>query len=223
VTFRPYVGAVPPCSGKAQKGTSYVQAALLDRFDKSFDYGIYNCRPLTTDASTPSIHSDGRAGDLGFPVTNGQPHAQGFAAVEVLRANAWELGLMGIIWNRTRYDWRTPWGRKYTGPSPHIDHIHYEQEPGVAANLSLDRAYYLIGDEMPFTPAEEKALIALAPYASVLSVLGKGLLSPGPSTGKVGNGESLIHMLETYRMVALEPPAISALDHLAMKSRLLGQ
>lgn len=221
MTFHPYVAAVPPCSGKAQKGTSYLQAALLERFDASFDYGIYNCRALTTNAAVPSIHSDGRAGDLGFPdaVTKKRtpvksPHPQGFIAVEILRVNAWDLGIMGIIWNRRRWSARNPWGAVYNGPNPHVDHVHFEQEPNLATNLSLDDVYDLIGDPpMSFTAAQE----------ATLKMLADALTKPGPTTGRVGNGESLIHVLEVHRLVAAEIPAISPLDHNAIRTRLLGQ
>lgn len=213
MAFRAYVPAVPPCSGKAQKGTSYLQAALLDRFESAFDYGIYNCRPLTTDAAKPSIHSDGRAGDLGFKVSNGQPHADGFTAVEILRANAWDLGIMGIIWDRRRWDARTPWGRAYTGPNPHIDHIHFEQEPNLAAGLTKDDAYRMIGDpQMSFTPQQE----------ATLKMLADALVKPGPTTGHVGDGKSLLHVLEVHRLVAKDA-GVSGLDHEKIKAHLLGQ
>lgn len=234
--FWPYVPAYPPCSGRPMPGTAAIQVALLERFDRSFDYGIYNCRPLTTDASKPSIHSDGRAGDLGFPdgwtgqrrpVTN--PHPQGYLAAELLRANAAELGIMGIIWNRRRWDYRSPWGRNYTGPNPHIDHVHYEQHPTLASTLTVGLAASLIGEpEMAFTPQEEAALKRIAPYASRLEGLITSLFEPGPTTGAIGNEKSLLHVLEVHRLVArgvVDDPAdnLSGDDHIRIAARLLGQ
>lgn len=223
MSFWPYVAAYPPCSGRALPGTANLQLAILDRFDRSLDFGIYNCRPSTTSPNVPSIHSDGRAGDVGFPVYNGQPHAQGFALVELLRRHSSTLGIMGIIWNRRRFDWRTPWGREYTGPSPHVDHVHWEQTPSIAWSLTAATADRLIGEQpMAFTPQEEQALRRLAPYADILALLGQGLNSPGPTTGKVGNGYSLIHLLEVHRIVS-DKTGVSPTDHLNLATRLLGQ
>jgi hypothetical protein len=187
VSFWPYIPAVAPCSGKAQKGTANLQQAILDRFDRALDYGIYNCRPLTTNASVPSIHSDGRAGDTGFPVVGGKAHAQGFALVEVLKANAHELGIMGIIWNRLRWSAKSPMGGKYTGPNPHIDHVHWEQVPSIAVSLTLDDAYRLIGfEEAEMTlkvPDRGNAVRAiqqaLNKWQPALNVVEDGIYGPG--------------------------------------------
>lgn len=211
MTFRLYVPAVPPCSGKAQTGTRNLQAAILHRFEYATPLGIYNCRPVSGGVK-PSIHSDGRAGDTGFPVEGGRPHWQGYLLVEQLRQNAWDLGVMGIIWNRRRWDWRTPWGRTYNGPNPHFDHVHWEQEPNLAQTLSLETARRLIGEPpMSFTSNEE----------AVLKLLVQGLTSPGPSTGKVGNGLSLIHVLETYRITASRS-GTDPTDHSRLAEQILG-
>lgn len=216
MTFHRYVAAYPPCSGRPLPGSANLQQALLTRFERSLDYGIYNCRPLTTNLVVPSIHSDGRAGDLGFPVVGGLPHVHGYLAVGLLIAFAWPLGIMGIIWDGRRWDFRSPEGRAYNGPNPHIDHVHWEQIPSLGQTLTYESAYRLIGEPMAsFTPQEIDALIRLAPYADTLVTLSKGLLLPGPSTGKVGNGFSLIHLLEAYRIVAVNA-GLDPTDHRAM-------
>lgn len=226
--FWPYVAAYPPCSGRALPGSARLQEGILDRFEASFDYGIYNCRPSTSNPAAPSIHSDGRAGDDGFPdgrtgartpVTT--PHYQGFILCELLRANAFELGIQGIIWNHRRFDYRTPWGRNYTGPNPHTDHVHWEQHPGLAVSLSEDTVDRIVRSQTMFTPQQEAALKELATYGTILTQLGKGLNTPGPTTGRVGNGLSLIHVLEAYRLVAANAN-LSPLDHAGI-ARLLGQ
>lgn len=216
MTFRVYVPAYPPCSGKAQPGTLNVQRAILQRFDVSENLGVYSCRPIVG-GSAPSIHSDGRAGDVGFP----RLHWQGYQLVETLRLHAWDLGVMGIIWDRRRWDWRTPWGRSYAGADPHTTHVHWEQEPTLARTLTWPTANRLIGENMSFTSQEEAALKRLAPYGDILTLLGQGLNTPGPTTGKVGNGYSLIHVLETYRVLAANS-GIDPTDHQSL-ARLLGQ
>lgn len=211
MTFHRYVPAYPPCAGRAQTGTRNLQAAILHHLDAGYDLGIYNCRPSSGSPNVPSIHSDGRAGDTGFPVLNGQPHREGFLLVELLRLNAWDLGVMGIIWDRRRFDWRTPWGRRYTGPNPHVDHVHWEQEPDLAHTLSLETADRLIGGTM-FTNSEE----------ALLKTLAQAIMSPGPTTGKIGNGLSLLHVLETYRVTA-DMAAVDPVDHRLLAARILGQ
>lgn len=220
--FWPYVGAYPPCSGRPLTGTARLQEGILDFYSYALDYGIYNCRSSTSDPNSASIHSDGRAGDVGFPVTNGQPHFQGYALCAVLRDNAYDLGLQGIIWNQRRYDARTPWGRTYTGPNPHTDHVHWEQHPTLALGLTVATVDRIIRKEaMAFTAQEETILKIVATYGTILTTLAKGLNTPGPTTGRIGDGMSLIHVLETYRLVALNA-GVSALDHQAM-ARILGQ
>lgn len=234
LTFWPYVPAYPPCSGKPLAGSANLQLACLERFESSFDYGIYNCRAMTTDSSTPSIHSDGRAGDVGFPdavtgerlVTN--PHPDGFVLLELLRSNAFDLGIMGIIWNRRRWDARTPWGREYFGPNPHINHVHWEQTPLIAGSLLLANARKLIG-ELPvaFTPQEEDALKRIAPYAKFLGELAAAIAGPGPVTGARGQPLSLLHVLETHRLVARQigvgGDKHEAIAEALLSGRLLGQ
>lgn len=219
MTFHRYVPAYPPCSGRPLPGSANLQLALLTRFETASDYGIYNCRPLTTNFAVPSIHSDGRAGDLGFPVVGGVAHVHGYLAVGLLIAFAWPLGVMGVIFDRRRWDWRSPNGRDYYGPNPHLDHVHWEQIPSLGQTLTWESAYRLIGEPMNFTPEEIQALIRLAPYADTLVALSRGLLGPGPTTGKVGSGFSLIHVLESYRVVS-QIAGIDPTDHRAMAAWL---
>lgn len=112
---------------------------------------------------------------------------------------------------KTAWQWRP-----YTGPNDHRKHMH--------VSIGIDdstKAWPIEEAEMAFTPEEEAALKALAPYASTLADLGKALINPGPTTTKKGNGQSLLHVLETYRLVASNA-SISPFDHNAL-ARLLGQ
>lgn len=187
--FWPYVAATPPCSGRPMIGTARLQLGILNRFDRALDYGIYNCRSSTSNAAVPSIHSDGRAGDTGFPVSSGQPHAQGFQLLELLRTNATYLGIMGIIWDRRRFDARTPWGRAYTGPNPHVDHVHWEQHPTLAVSLTTETVNRMIGylsEEEEVTlkpPARGNAVRAIQKALNIfqptLAVAEDGIYGPG--------------------------------------------
>lgn len=111
----------PACSGKAQPGTVDLLKYLMNKYPGTFSLGVYNCR-------LPSLHSCGKALDLGIPLVGGKANtALGDPIVVFLDQWANEFGLMGQIWNRVRYDLKTPKGRVYTGPHPHHDHNHIEQ------------------------------------------------------------------------------------------------
>lgn len=143
--FHPYE-SFKSCTGIAQLGTRNLSHACArwPLANTGGAYGIYNCRP-------PSLHGEGRALDIGFP---GVANPAGTALAQALIFNAWNLGLMGVIWNRTRWSARHPEGYPYTGPSPHLDHIHVEQTWFAARDhpLTLNVAYIVLAvpeeDEM---------------------------------------------------------------------------
>lgn len=100
----------------------------MNRYPRTYSLGVYNCR-------LPSLHSCGKALDLGIPLIGGKANtALGDPIVQFLDQFANEFGLMGQIWNRVRYDLKTPRGRVYTGPHPHHDHNHIEQRLWHAQN-----------------------------------------------------------------------------------------
>jgi hypothetical protein len=139
--------------------------AINDVWDDSTSLGIYNCRPVRG-GTTRSIHSEGRAIDIGFPVLENEhgfeyANPLGHQLLKVLLKNAWGLGLQAIIWDRRWYSRSYPTGRDYNGVNPHIDHLHIEQAWNGALNLSLSTAYDLVGD-MAFTPEQEQILKELA-------------------------------------------------------------
>jgi hypothetical protein len=72
-----------------------------------------------------------------------------------------------------------------------------------------------------FTPEEVAALKGLAPYSDFLVALSKAILGPGPTTGRMGNPLSLLHILETYRRTA-DQSGISPVDHESLARRILG-
>ena len=154
--FRPYESVGTVCTGFARPGTKNLLTAANDLWDYSMSFGIYNCR-LSTAGSQLSMHAEGRAADIGFPVIAGEPHPTAYDLFGVLRTNAWELGIQYIIFDRRSYSKAYPWGKPYLGPNPHIDHLHVEQTREAAGSLSLDAAYFLLGDDM-LTAEQETAL-----------------------------------------------------------------
>ena len=106
--------------------------------------GIYNCRPVRG-SSAVSIHSEGRALDVMFPVVGGKAHAEGHDLFKTLAQNADKLGLQAIIWDRRIFSARTPSGRAYTGTNPHIDHLHIEMNRHFADTLTPARINSILG------------------------------------------------------------------------------
>lgn len=150
-TFHPYE-ACWECSGYARNGTKALMSYLILKFPYASSLGIYNCRDQRGTA-TLSIHSDGRAGDTKIPMNGSAANPTlGDPVVKFLISYARELGLMGIIYNRVRYDSKTPKGRYYTGVNPHRDHVHWEQIRSYAQSLTLDKIIKICGNPGGSTP-----------------------------------------------------------------------
>lgn len=122
----------PPCRNGEGRGAYVLQGWILAEspYDESRNLGIYNCRP-------PSVHGHERAGDTGFPVVNGQPHRQGTLLANWLWANRDHFGIQLVIWAERIISRKNPTWRKYDGPSPHIDHVHWELNWWGYSNLTL--------------------------------------------------------------------------------------
>lgn len=164
-SYWPYESPVPPCSGKAQPGTVDLLKYLMLKFPTTFSMGIYSCRD-SSGGGGYSVHSDGRAIDLGIPLINGGANtAVGDPVVIFLGTYAYEFGIHGQIWNRVRYDIKAPQGRVYTGPHPHHDHNHIEQRSHHATTLRYANYVEIAGS--PITaPPEGSDLLPLTPTSS---------------------------------------------------------
>lgn len=132
------------CSGGPQPGATALMNWCLTNYQASKNLGIYNCRTVRG-STAPSMHGEGRAIDVGFPVVNRKAHADGSRLLEDLAKNAKELGLQCIIWNRRIYSARSPRGRKYTGANPHIDHLHIELTRDASKTLTPQRIAQVLG------------------------------------------------------------------------------
>lgn len=90
--------------------------------------GIYNCRANSANTARYSVHSEGRAIDAYADASDSTQRAQAEAYASWLIANAVELQVQYVIWNRRQWSWpkRAQGWRSYGGPSPHTDHLHIE-------------------------------------------------------------------------------------------------
>lgn len=139
-----YDGATPwdggaHCSGGIKTGTRQLGEYLLGRFRQIRSYGGYSCRQNTGNTSQMSVHGTGRAIDVMIPTERGDAdNGAGDPVANWLVEHAEQLGVQYIIWDRTSWGgYRS--GRKdapYTGPIPHIDHLHVELTIAAAGGAS---------------------------------------------------------------------------------------
>jgi len=160
------------CGGGLLAGTrelgdyATVSFAGIDRF------GGYACRPNTANTSQLSVHGTGRAIDIMVPMTGGKANsAVGDRLANFLVENAEAIGVQLVIWNRNSWSpsRNRPKLRSYTGPVPHIDHVHVELSP---AGARRETAWFSDTGNAPPPPESETATV----NASALN------LRTGPST-----------------------------------------
>jgi peptidoglycan hydrolase-like protein with peptidoglycan-binding domain len=134
--FIGYTPAGPTCTGGPTPGALALMSWYLGAYKaKGGDNdGIYNCRDQRG-SLLPSLHSEGRAADLGVPATN-EAWAQQLA--NKLVAHSKELGIQCVIYNRRIWSGAHPndgW-RYYGGVDPHTSHLHVELSRAAAAKLT---------------------------------------------------------------------------------------
>jgi hypothetical protein len=130
--------AATGCTGSARPGARALMAYVLQAFPRATNLGIYNCRNARG-TTTFSPHAEGRAIDVGFPLTsNGRGSSHGYALVNaLLKAGPSRLGIQAIIYDRKIWSAKTPGGRPYTGVHPHYDHVHVEMTRKAANEVTL--------------------------------------------------------------------------------------
>lgn len=117
------------CTGSFTAGAAALRRYILANFQGVTAIGGYSCRQNTANLSETSVHGTGRALDIMIPTVGGRANtAVGDPIANWLVSNAAVMGVQFVIWNRVSWGGhRTrPKERPYTGPSPHIDHIHVE-------------------------------------------------------------------------------------------------
>lgn len=121
------------CSGSATPGAQALMRWIIEEYGSkgAMNWGIYNCRTVRGGATT-SLHGEGRALDVGFPL--GDP--DGDALRNRLLKVPGRLGIQAIIYERKIYSRLSPEGRYYDGVAPHYDHLHIELTREAGQNLS---------------------------------------------------------------------------------------
>ena len=117
------------CSGTFTAGADDLARHLQREFPQITRVFGYECRPNTAIPAETSQHGTGRAIDLAIATKGGDAdNDSGDQVANWLVANSARIGVQLIIWDRTVWVGHLAGakGRPYTGPDPHIDHLHVE-------------------------------------------------------------------------------------------------
>ncbi|TSC83899.1 MAG: peptidoglycan-binding domain 1 protein [Parcubacteria group bacterium Gr01-1014_13] len=129
------------CSGGLLPGTTKLAEYVKGAFSGISRIETYWCRPNTANLSQTSTHGVGWALDIHIPMDNGAAdNSVGDPIANWLISNAGTLGVQFLVWDKTQYTTSGPSASRvaiYSGPIPHVDHIHFELAPSYAANSNL--------------------------------------------------------------------------------------
>ncbi|MEZ4375248.1 MAG: MYXO-CTERM sorting domain-containing protein [Polyangiaceae bacterium] len=140
-----YTGAGPwnngaSCAGGITTGGEILRQYLYDHFPQIASIGGYACRQNTANLSELSVHGTGRALDIMIPVVGADQDADNDAGDPVgnwLIENAEAIGIQYMIWDQWSWNASRAAGSKdraYTGPNPHVDHLHVELSLAASQN-----------------------------------------------------------------------------------------
>lgn len=124
------------CTGTFTKGAAKLKAHLLSKYDGISTIGGYACRQNTANKAETSVHGTGRALDIMIPTIKGKAdNTVGDEIANWLVVNAEDIGVQFIVWDQTKWNasYSSNKAKPYTGPNPHVDHIHVELDHDGAA------------------------------------------------------------------------------------------
>lgn len=111
-----------------------------------YNLGVCNCRMIAGKA-TRSCHGECRAWDAGLPMVDGRANPIGHEIVRALLPKVGQLGIQCLIFDRTIWSASSPQGKRYTGVSPHYDHIHGEHTRRSASVLNVPTVRSVMGPQ----------------------------------------------------------------------------
>lgn len=189
MAFAPWKAA-DHCTGGPTKGAKALLAYCLDEWDEDEAHsdGIYNCRPVRgAGADLYSIHAEGRAVDLGFPLVKvkgiWRANPAGLEVVQRFRPIAADVGIQCMIYNRRIWSAKSPGvdGRDYEGVDPHVGHVHLELTRTAGAKLTVATIRAFAGHKAPVTTTSEGSIVVTKP-----KVYGPIVWEPWNATARPG-------------------------------------
>lgn len=142
------------------------------RWPAATGLGIYNNRLVRGSRTSLSVHAEGRALDIGFPVIHPDGHPEGNELADLLVEHHLDLGVQQVIWaGRIWSNYRAQDGwRSFRGSSgSHHDHIHLELHRKAALQLTTEMIEEAL---MALTPEQDKMLHEL--HRSLVGLVQEG-------------------------------------------------
>jgi hypothetical protein len=142
-----------------QPGAKALMTWALARYPAGTNLGIYNVRTQRGNKLL-SMHAEGRAIDVGFPVERPNGHPDGWRLAHELVEHHEALGVQAVIFARRIWSNQRPTWRPYSGTADHFDHVHAEltREAGQLLTPAIIRAAVAPPAPAPEpTPAPEPA------------------------------------------------------------------
>lgn len=129
-------------------GAKALMAWILANYPPAVNLGIYNPRSVRGGTAL-SLHAEGRALDIGYPIDRPSGHPVGSALCHALVEHHAALGVQCVIFARRIWTNTRPTWRPYTGTADHFDHAHVELTRAAAAGLTTDIIRTTLGASMP--------------------------------------------------------------------------
>lgn len=151
-------------------GAKTLMAWSLANYPPGTNLGIFNPRNVRGGVAL-SLHAEGRAIDVGYPVSRPDGHHMGQVLAGHMATHHADLGVQCVIFARRIWSNTRPTWRPYTGTADHFDHVHIELTRESAAGLTTDiirqtlEAPTVPTTENPYPAATAEALDLLAQHA----------------------------------------------------------
>jgi hypothetical protein len=148
VVYQPATTVAKAC----QPGAKALMAWCLENYPPGSNLGCYNPRNVRGGVAL-SLHAEGRAIDVGFPVSRPDGHHMGQLLAAHMAKHHADLGVQCVIFARRIWSNTHPTWRPYTGAADHFDHVHIELTREAAAGLTTDIIRQTL--ETPTVPTTE--------------------------------------------------------------------
>ena len=202
-----YQPATKAASGPAP-GAKVLMSWCLANYPPGTNLGIYNPRSVRG-GSALSLHAEGRALDVGFPVQRPDGADTGWRLVDAMVDHHAALGVQCVIFARRIWSNTRPTWRPYAGAADHYDHVHIELTREAAAGLTTDIIRQTMGATTVPTPTTDRTAIVTEAQQVLIDA---GFLTGRPDGDFGPKTLTALHAMKNHRA-----------DLLAQEANLIGQ